>query len=314
MSQQLSRRNFLTSAAAAGAAVALTTPGPARASESKRPQFSYCFNTSTIAGQKLPLDQQVELVGRARYDGIEPWIRDIAAYVQNGGSLSDLKKRISDHGLKVQSAIGFARWIVNDDAQRKAGLEQAKRDMELVRRIGGSRIAAPPVGATRNVRIDLLQAAQRYRTLLAAGAEIGVTPQIELWGSSENLSRLGEAVFVAIESAHKDACLLPDVYHIYKGGSDFAGLKMVEGTSIHCFHVNDYPADPPRAAIGDKDRVYPGDGIAPLDDVVQTLASTGFAGALSLELFNRDYWSQDAREVAATGLEKMKHAVARAFA
>jgi sugar phosphate isomerase/epimerase len=75
---------------------------------------------------------------------------------------------------------------------------------------------------------------------------------------------------------------------------------------MHVFHINDYPADPPRASIGDADRVYPGDGIAPLATILSTLRATGFSGALSLELFNRDYWRDDALEVAKTGLAKMR--------
>ena len=35
-------------------------------------------------------------------------------------------------------------WLVNDDSARKKGLEQAKRDMDLVLQLGGPRIAAPP--------------------------------------------------------------------------------------------------------------------------------------------------------------------------
>ncbi|GIT12763.1 MAG: hypothetical protein CM1200mP34_1690 [Verrucomicrobiales bacterium] len=35
-------------------------------------------------------------------------------YKKNGGSLKDLRKRIDDHGLTVESAIGFARWIVDE--------------------------------------------------------------------------------------------------------------------------------------------------------------------------------------------------------
>ena len=96
---------------------------------------------------------------------------------------------------------------------------------------------------------------------------MGVTPQAELWGFSKSLSRLGELMFVAVESGHADACLLPDVYHIYKGGSDFHGLKLINGRRVHVFHVNDYPAEPPRETIGDADRVYPGDGIAPLNQI-----------------------------------------------
>ena len=189
-----------------------------------------------------------------------------------------------------------------------------RRDMDLVRQIGGTRIAAPPAGATRQSGMDLFKAAQRYRKLLELGDQMGVVPQVEVWGFSKTLSRLGETVFVAVESGHPKACILPDVYHIYKGGSDFEGLRILSGQSIHVFHVNDYPNDPPRETISDANRVYPGDGIAPLNRIFSMLSQNGFRGALSLELFNRDYWKQDALAVAKTGLEKTKAAVRKALA
>jgi len=273
--------------------------------------FRFCLNTSTIRGQKLSLVEEIEIAAKAGYSGIEPWIREIRQYQEAGGKLRDLKGRIADAGLTVESAIGFASWIVDDDQKRSQGLETAKQDMELVRQIGGSRIAAPPVGATTQKDLNLFKAAERYRALLELGEKTGVTPQVEVWGFSTSLSRLGETAFVAIESGHKDACLLPDVYHIYKGGSDFAGLSVINARSIHVFHINDYPADPPRETISDKDRVYPGDGVAPLQDILGMLHASGFVGALSLELFNPDYWKQDALTVARTGLQKMETMVER---
>ena len=48
--------------------------------------------------------------------------------------------------MTIESAIGFAPWIVNDAAKRKAGLEQAKREMDMLAQIGGKRMAAPPAG------------------------------------------------------------------------------------------------------------------------------------------------------------------------
>ncbi len=274
----------------------------------------YCLNTGTIRGHELSLVEQIDLAAKAGYDGIEPWIRDIQRYKDEGGSLRELRKRLDDHGLRVESAIGFARWIVDNDNERRKGLEDARRDMELVAALGGTRIAAPPAGASGqdSPNIDLFVVAERYRALLDAGQKIGVTPQVEVWGPSKNLSRLGEAVFVAVESGHPDACVLPDVYHIYRGGSGFAGLGVISGTALHCFHVNDYPTDQPREMLNDADRVYPGDGDAPLTEILQTLRRIGFQGALSLELFNRDYWKRPAEEVARTGLAKMKSAVAHA--
>jgi 2-keto-myo-inositol isomerase len=314
MPDRISRRELLIAGGGVAAAGVLGSRASAKSSESKGVgTFRYCLNTSTIRGQKLGFIREIEIAAQAGYDGIEPWIRTIDEYVKQGGSLKDAAKRINDHGLKVESAIGFANWIVDDDANRKKGLEQAKRDMDIVRQIGGTRIAAPPAGATGQSDMDLFKAAQRYRDLLELGDQMGVVPQAEVWGFSKTLSRLGETVFVAVESGHPKACILPDVYHIYKGGSNFEGLRILSGQSIHVFHVNDYPDDPPRKTISDAHRVYPGDGVAPLNKIFGMLSQNGFRGALSLELFNRDYWKQDALAVAKTGLEKTKAAVQKAF-
>ncbi len=315
---QLSRRRFI---AGVGAAVgtAVTTggitvaQGASKTSSKRTVLFSYCFNTSTIRGQKLSLDKEIEITAKAGYDSIEPWVSKINEYVNNGGSLRDIRKRISDLGLTVESAIAFSRWIVDDDAERAKALEQSKRDMDALAQIGGKRIAAPPAGATRTAGLDLMKAAERYRVLLELGDEMGVVPQVEVWGSSKNLHRLGQSMFVVIESGHPKACLLPDVYHIYKGGSDFNGLKLLSPSAIQVFHLNDYPAEPPRETIGDRDRVFPGDGIAPLTQILRDLYANGNRAVLSLELFNPTYWKQDPLTVAKAGLAKMKAVVNKAL-
>ncbi|MCA9054131.1 MAG: sugar phosphate isomerase/epimerase, partial [Planctomycetaceae bacterium] len=140
-----------------------------------------------------------------------------------------------------------------------------------------------------------------------------VTPMAEIWGPSKNLSRLGEAVIVAVESGDPDACVLPDIYHVYRGGSDFSGLKLLSGGAIPVFHVNDFPTDRPRMDLNDRDRVHVGDGGAPTDFIFRTLAENGCRAALSLELFNPTYWEQDAETVAREGLEKTQRAVQQAL-
>jgi sugar phosphate isomerase/epimerase len=119
---------------------------------------------------------------------------------------------------------------------------------------------------------------------------------------------------VAIESGHPSACVLADVYHLYKGGSGFGGLKLLGAPALQVFHMNDYPDTPPRATIEDKHRVYPGDGVAPLRQVIRDLHALGFRGLLSLELFNPSYYKQDALVVARTGLRKMRALVAKSLA
>jgi sugar phosphate isomerase/epimerase len=312
-STNLTRRQWLGGAAAVvGLGLAQDT-ARGDGKQTAREPFGYCFNTSTISGQKLPLVEEVEIASKAGYQGFEPWTRELDQYVKDGGSLKDLGKRIADRGLSVEDAIGFPEWLVDDDARRKKGLEEARRCMEMVLQIGGKRLAAPPAGATNQADLNLLKAAERYRALLEVGDKIGVVPQVELWGFSKSMNRLGETALVALESGHPRACILADVYHLYKGGSDFTGLRLLSGAALQIFHMNDYPASPPRADIKDAHRVYPGDGVAPLKPALRDLHALGFRGMLSLELFNPDYWKQDPMQVAKTGLEKMRAVVQAAF-
>lgn len=324
-SLSLNRRGFLGKAAIAGttSAIAATIAPPlayadhhSKKTKPELPNFKYCLNTSTIRGKKIPIAEEIGMIAKAGYDSIEPWINELQRHKEQGGSLKDLGKKISDLGLTVESAIGFANWISDDKSTREKGLENAKRDMELLAAVGGKRIAAPPAGASggSSPKLNLDAAAERYSALLDVGRESGVIPQLELWGFSKNISKLGELAYVAIESGHPDACVLTDVYHIYKGGSDFEGLKMFSGQCLTVLHMNDYPADPPREKIGDGDRIFPGDGVAPISKILRTMNSNGFSGVLSLELFNRSYWEQDTEFVLKTGVEKMKAEVKKAFA
>jgi 2-keto-myo-inositol isomerase len=304
MEQELTRRQWLAQAPAA-VGVAATPSGPSDPGAT----FRFCLNTSTISGQQLDLVEVVEVAAGAGYQAIEPWLSELERYVQKGGSLKDLGRRIQDRGLKVENAIAFFEWVLDDAGQRRKGFEVARRAMDMVRQIGGTRIAAPPAGAVHQADLNLFRAAERYCSLLELGERMGVVPQLEFWGFSRCLSRLGEAALVAMESGHAQACLLPDVYHLHKGGSQPAGLRLLRGTAVHVVHFNDYPAQPPREAITDAQRLYPGEGVAPLGPIVRDLQAIGFQGVLSLELFNRDYWKQDARTVAANGLKKMQAVV-----
>jgi sugar phosphate isomerase/epimerase len=268
--------------------------------------FRFGLNTSTIRGQKRPITEEIAIAQQAGYAALEPWIDELERYEAEGGSLEELGKRLRDAQITVESAIGFFDWVVDDRDRRRRGFESARRAMDLVRRIGGKRLAAPPSGATEAPVTNLLAIAERYRALLELGDTMDVVPQVEVWGGSKTLSRLGEAAYVAIASEHPKACILTDVYHLYRGGSGFAGINLLAGRSIHVFHFNDYPADPPREKLTDAHRVYPGDGVAPLKPLLRDLAAGGYQVTLSLELFNRTYWTQDPLSVARKGLEKMK--------
>src|SRR6185369_10335329 len=110
------------------------------------------------------------------------------------------------------------------------------------------------------------------------------------------------------------ACVLADIFHLYKGGSDFHGLALLGPTTVQVLHMNDYPAEPPREKIDDSYRIYPGDGTAPVADILRALRKNGGQKVLSLELFNRKLWAEDPLQVAKAGLAKMKAVAEQAVA
>src|SRR5262249_17189062 len=180
----------------------------------------------------------VEIAAKAGYTAIEPWLRELDQYARSGGSLKELGQRIRDRGLSVESSISFPEWIVDDDERRKKGLEQIRRDMETVQQIGGKRIAAPPAGATSQTELSRAKIVERYAAVLKIGETTGIVPQVEFWGPSKTLSRLSEAAYVALETGHRDACVLADVYHLYKGGSGHQTVRLLGPAALHVIHMN----------------------------------------------------------------------------
>ncbi|MCU0353790.1 MAG: sugar phosphate isomerase/epimerase [Cytophagales bacterium] len=302
------RRHFLKTVGAA--AFPLLPAASVFAAPPARGSFVYCLNTSTIRGHNLGLSKELETVSKAGFRSVEIWMDTLQAYLEKGGTTAQVRRMLSDLGLTCENAIGFAPWIVDDDAARAKGLDQLKREMELLAQIGCRRTAAPPIGAHQSTdpKLDLKYVAERYRAALEIGVQTGVVPQLELWGFAQNLSRLSEVMYVATECGHPAARVLLDVYHLYKGGSSLDALPLVGKPGVEIFHVNDYPAHLTPAAITDADRVYPGDGVAPLARIAQAIRNPDRPVVLSFEVFNKTYYAQDPLLVARTALQKMKAA------
>lgn len=300
----INRRKALSNIALIASSSMLTN---ACSSEGKttKSNFRYCLNTSTISGKNPGILKYIEIASKAGYDGIEVWIRDIKAFLDEGNSINELKKYIEDHGIFVENAIGFAPWISGGPS----GMEQMKEEMEMLASIGGKRIAAPPAGVPGDKPLDFFMAGEKYAEILELGRSTGVMPQLEFWGASPVMWHIGQALTVAASANDPDVRLLPDVYHMFRGGSGFDSLKMLNGSVIEIFHMNDYVGSIRREEQTDADRVYPGDGVAPIKQVLTDLKNMGGVKVLSLELFNRTYWEEDPLIVAQTGLDKMRSLV-----
>lgn len=272
--------------------------------------MAYCLNTSTIRNCGLRIQEKIQLAARVGYQGIELWVSEIEEYLKDGGSLAELRAIIDQNGIKVPNLIAFFQWANPDPERRAKALEEARSVFEMAQKLNCPYIAAPPSGITEMSDLPLKDIAGYYRDLLKATQDTGAKPLLEFWGHSKKLGSLAEAIQVLKLTGDQNVLLLCDVFHAAKTEGSFELLKELKGTQLGLFHVNDYPQATDIRQLTDAQRVYPGDGVAPLRQIFNTLKKIGYTGMLSLELFNREYEKSGAEHVARTGLEKMKQVFA----
>lgn len=267
------------------------------------PELTYCLNTSTIRPAEL-LDK-IRIAGECGYSAIELWNDEMDEHLRSGGSMSDIVKALSDHGLSVPSVIAIHNWMTaHGEAYRKV-LDEVKRRMEQAAEVGAKRIVATPPVSIEGA-VDLRMAADRYNELIKLGMSIGVLPAVEFLGFSNAVYRVDQAWEIVKLSGTAEGSVVLDTFHLYRGGSSLDDVPDLTGEFIAIFHFNDVPANVPRENLTDADRVYPGDGMLPLRQIVDEVKRRGYSGAISLELFNRELWEKDPKDVARTGIEKMR--------
>jgi len=323
MNNKISRRKAITTgltgslAAIGGYALASDSrkaPSPFNTGTIKDLPFRISLNTSTLLHYKLDVNVQIDWVADAGFDGIELWMSNIRTYLENGGTTAELKDQLEHRGLVLENIIGFSKWCSDDAEERKQAIDLLREEMEITAGLGGTFIAAPVLGISQIDRTKYDAYAERYHTILELGEETGVTPIMELWGMGA-LHRVADCAQIAIATGHPKATILLDFYHIYRGGNDWDTVDLLNGAKLPVIHMNDYPATPAYDQLKDADRVLPGEGVCPFDEVIPKLYDAGFRGGFSVELFNKGYWeTMDAKTLLRHSYEKTHKTVQQAMA
>ncbi len=305
----MDRRTFLTSGAAIGLAATVQAQ-PQKKYQSKTSPWPIALNTSTI--RPATLQQKIDAAANAGYDAIEPWIDDIENHEKSGGNLNDLGKAIRDKGLSVPNVIGLWNCMPEGEEAFAASLPATRERMRRAADIGSKHVAAIP--APDRADFDLAWGSHVYKELLRIGKDdYGITVAFEFIGFLKGVYRLGQASAIALDTNDEDACLIADTFHLFRGDSGFKSVRHLQGSFIANFHFNDVPDKPERTAQGDEHRIYPGDGILPLEQLCRDLVAINYQGPLSLELFNREHWEQNPNEVARIGLDKTRAVISAAL-
>ncbi len=262
--------------------------------------WALCLNTSTIRPQ--PLLDKIRLTAEAGFAGVELWINDVYEYIGLGGEVSDVEKALSDHGLVVPCMIAMRAWGEASEEEYPLMLEEAKRRMELAARLKSPYIVATPPRQP----CDLGQITRRYRDLLDIGRQVGIKPIFEYISFFQSAFSLSQAWQVVQDVNDPDATLILDAFHTWNSHSTLDDLQAIPAERISHYHIDDADPHKPAGSQTDPDRVMIGEGPIDLKAEITLLRDKGYSGAISLELFNRDLWTRDPRDVLKVGFERLQ--------
>ena len=256
------------------------------------------LNLVTI--RDAPLPRKLDVARGARYDGVGLWVNELDG---NPGGAEAVAQLLAQHGLSAAELCFVGGWMYAEQGLQGHSRERAEHAFRLAQALKCGCVVACASGASG----DLADAARDFAALCDLAREFDGRVALEFLGGAEQVKDVRTAWQIVDMVDAPNGGLLIDTFHFYKGGSQLADLDPIAGDRVFLVHVNDC-LDIPREELEDRHRVFPGEGIIPLEPIAAALLDKGYAGFFSLELFNEDYWAADPYLVAQEGMRSMQRA------
>jgi 2-keto-myo-inositol isomerase len=238
---------------------------------------------------------------RAGIRAVEPDLVKAREFEDANGKGS-ARKLLDDLGQLPFSSTNQL-YLDEDGEQRPGAIESLKWKVELAAALGADRLVAPSTASLPHVLADYdrLYANLHEAAEIARGA--GISLMLEFTRNSRFVNNLRTSLDVVRTVNHPNLKCMIDVYHLWAGPSKFEDLDLVNVGEIHHVHFADTPRLPPLEVAEQKDRAFPGEGIAPLQRILDKLVQKGYNRALSLELFDPVVRATDPQQIAARALQ-----------
>ncbi len=245
------------------------------------------------------LETDVAVSARAGFKALEVWAVKLDRYLA-AHTLTELNSLFAEHGVQpiTLNSIEFIAFR----GQEYPLIQERLRVLAKV----ASAIHCPTIivvpSPSPNREITWSEVVEEYVRVLddlgAIAGEFNVKLAFEFLGFGWCSVRTPRAAMEILQKVDRENIgLTLDAAHFYAGGGLMTELDCLDPARIFTFHLDDLQ-DSPREAITDSLRIFPGQGILPLDEICHRLQGIGYKGPCSIELFRPEYWGWDPLEVA----------------
>ncbi|CAM5303041.1 sugar phosphate isomerase/epimerase and 4-hydroxyphenylpyruvate domain-containing protein [Streptomyces griseorubiginosus] len=248
------------------------------------------------------LTEKLTAAARAGFDGVEIFENDLLA---SPLTPEEIAARTADLGLSIDlyQPMRDIEAVPEEDFVRN--LRRARHKFELMRRLGADTVLVCSSVSPRAVNDDSLAAEQLSR-LADLARESGVRVAYEALAWGRHVSTYDHAWRIVEAAGHPALGTCLDSFHILSRGSDPKGIEDIPGEKIFFLQL----ADAPRMAMdvlqwSRHHRCFPGQGGLDVAGLLRHVLNAGYAGPLSLEVFNDVFRQADAGRTALDGLRSL---------
>ncbi|WP_049561783.1 bifunctional sugar phosphate isomerase/epimerase/4-hydroxyphenylpyruvate dioxygenase family protein [Nonomuraea sp. SBT364] len=255
--------------------------------------------TVSVSGS---LAEKLEAIAAAGFDGVEVFENDLLV---TSMTPEDVRAKAADLGLGIDLYQPFRDFeAVPPDALAR-NLRRAEHKFRTMRRLGADLLLVCSNVSPSAIGDDAL-AAEQLRLLADRAAEHGIRIAYEAlaWGRHVNEYLHAWRIVRLADHPNLGTCL--DSFHILSRGSDPIGIEAIPGEKIFFLQLADAPLLAMDVLQWSRHyRCFPGQGNFDLARLVEHALNAGYAGPLSLEVFNDVFRQADTRRTALDGMRSL---------
>jgi 4-hydroxyphenylpyruvate dioxygenase len=248
------------------------------------------------------LAEKLDAIAAARFDGIELFEND---FVNFAGSARELRSMASDLGLAIDLYQPFRDFEGMPQALHLRNLDRAERKFDLMQELGVPLVLVCSNTSPHALPDPELCAAQlRELAERAARRNLRIGFEALAWGRHVNL--YGQAWDIVRRADHPHLGLILDSFHTLSLNDDPSGIASIPGERIFFLQMADAPLLGMDVLQWARHfRCFPGQGQFDVDNFLEQVLRAGYAGPLSLEIFNDVFRETPNRRTATDAMRSL---------
>ena len=248
------------------------------------------------------LTEKLEAIAAAGFDGIEIFEQD---FIAHDGTPRDVGRMVRDHGLAITLFQPFRDFECLPEPLRSKAFDRAERKFDLMQELGTDLIlVCSSVHPAALGGID--RAARDLRDLGERAARRGLRVGYEALAWGRHVFDHRDAWEIVRRADHPNVGLILDSFHTLGRGLSPESIRSIPGDRIFFVQLADAPMIPMDLLYWSRHfRNMPGEGDLDVQGFLRAVMATGYAGPLSLEIFNDQFRGGNPVTVARDGYRSL---------